>query len=345
VRPEKGDAGVALQRKRSRDRATRAQLAGLLLTRRRAAAAGALAGGLGKIRLRSSGERLAQEVEGFLDLAIAALEGRRVKSQKIRRELEFGSLVGASARQLRSLVALWIRTLVPLLADAGRGSAQLLRGALGRLELQARTGLRGAALRRIDVIVVGASAGGLEPLTHLLAHLRRDLPSTILVAQHMLPSGPSVLPAILGRSSQLTCSAAVEGEPLLLGHAYVGPPGWHLTIGANRLLHLSDLPPVHHVQPAADLLFASAAARFGRGVVSVVLSGTGSDGAEGTRVVHRLGGTTLAQSPDSARFRSMPEAAIATGVVDQVAPPGVLADTIRRLSHRGRIGLAESSQA
>src|SRR5205807_3722319 len=130
-------------------------------------------------------------------------------------------------------------------------------------------------------------------------------------------------------------TSAVRRGMIYLGHAYVAPPASHLVITDGRL-DLVDGPPVHFVKPSADVLFESAALAFGPRLMSVVLSGSGVDGAAGTRAVHDHGGITLTQEPESVDFRGMPEAAIATGSVDYVGNLQRLGSIIERLVLEGK---------
>jgi two-component system chemotaxis response regulator CheB len=141
--------------------------------------------------------------------------------------------------------------------------------------------------------------------------------------------------SVLARHIPISVSAAVDGGALHLGSAHVAPPGWHLVV-AGGALRLLDAPPVRFVKPSADVLFGSAAAAFGRRLASVVLSGTGSDGAAGSGLVRKYGGTTFAQDPGEAEFGGMPAAAIATGDVQHVLPVSDLARVLGRAVLRGR---------
>lgn len=182
-----------------------------------------------------------------------------------------------------------------------------------------------------DIIVVGASAGGVEALLELVGGLPPDLPAAVLVVIHHPEGRPSVLPELLSRRGPLPASHAQDGEPILPGHIYVAPPDHHLTVEGG-LLHLSHGPRINRVRPAIDPLFRSAAAAFGPRVVGVVLSGTLDDGTAGLVEIHRHGGMGVAQDPADALFKSMPESAIARDHVEYVLPPSAIAPLLTQLA-------------
>jgi len=161
-----------------------------------------------------------------------------------------------------------------------------------------------------DVVVVAASAGGLQPLRAMLAALPADLPAAVLVVLHVPASGGRTLPKILDRAGPLAAAGAVDGEPLLRGRVYVAPPDRHLLVVENKV-RLSCGPRQNGVRPAADPLFRSAALHAGQRTTAVVLSGTLDDAALGSATVERRGGRVLVQDPGEADYESMPRSAIA----------------------------------
>src|SRR5215475_1369073 len=169
-----------------------------------------------------------------------------------------------------------------------------------------------------DVVVVGGSAGSLEPLRALVAALPADLPGMVLVTQHV--GARSELPWLLSRAGRLPASHAKEGEQLEAGRVFVAPPGCHLLV-PRGVVELSNGPKVNRSRPAVDVMFASAARWFGDRVVAVVLSGLLDDGAVGAALVAQAGGLVVAQEPDEAAQPSMPRAALAAAP-DAIALPG-----------------------
>ncbi|WP_431921298.1 chemotaxis protein CheB [Amycolatopsis tucumanensis] len=183
-----------------------------------------------------------------------------------------------------------------------------------------------------DIVVVGASAGGVEALRAFVGGLPADLSAAVLVVLHLPPGGASALPAILSRSGSLPAVAARSGEPLRHGRIYVAPPDHHLLVedGACRL---SRGPTENGYRPAIDALFRSAALAHGPAVIGVVLSGSLDDGSAGLDTIKSRGGLAIVQDPEDAIYPAMPENAMARVSPDHVVPAveigRVLADRVR----------------
>lgn len=173
--------------------------------------------------------------------------------------------------------------------------------------------------RRYDVVAMGASAGGLNALSQVLKVLSKNFPSSIVVVQHVSPGHKSWIASLLSRSTQLTVKQAEHGEIILPGAVYIAPPDEHLLVGPGKL-QLAHSQLVHFSRPSIDLLFESVAGTYGSRSVGVILTGSGKDGAAGIRTIKEAGGVTIAQTPEKAEFRHMPEAAIDTGCVDFILP-------------------------
>jgi two-component system chemotaxis response regulator CheB len=182
-----------------------------------------------------------------------------------------------------------------------------------------------------DAIVIGASAGGISALKNILKRLPGTVPCPVIIIQHLSQYSSSTLPNVLGWGSRLQTRFAVHGERLRAGTVFVAPPGAHLIIGPSRKLELDSGPKVRFVRPAVDRLFATAADRFGSRVLAVVLSGMGSDGANGVRAIKRAGGVVLVQDPASAEAPWMPLAAIAACNADLVLPLSAIPSAISSL--------------
>lgn len=181
------------------------------------------------------------------------------------------------------------------------------------------------------VVVIGASAGGLQPLQTILHGLPPDLPASVFIVLHV--GATSHLAAILGQASALPVSAAVQGEVIRPGHVYVAVPGLHLLIHNSHLL-LRRGPRENFSRPAIDPLFRSAACTFGGAVIGVVLSGALNDGAAGLRAIKRCGGIAVVQDPVEAMVPSMPTSAQRYASIDHVATSTDMAGLLTRLVHK-----------
>jgi two-component system chemotaxis response regulator CheB len=181
-----------------------------------------------------------------------------------------------------------------------------------------------------DVVVVGASAGGVEALIRLVPALPPEFPAALFVVLHLSSTGISVLPDILDRRGSLPATVPRDGEQIDRGHVYVAPPDRHLILGGSRV-QLSAGPRENGHRPAIDPLFRSAARTYGPRVIAVVLSGTLDDGAAGARLVKERGGAVLVQSPEDALYPAMPQHAAAVTDVDGILPAAEIAARIAEL--------------
>lgn len=178
-----------------------------------------------------------------------------------------------------------------------------------------------------DVVVIGASAGGIPALQRLLAGLPPGLPASLLVVLHH-SAGPGVLPSILAKAGPLPAAYAVDGQRLTPGLVAVAQPDQHLVLGESDTLRLWRGPRENGARPAIDPLFQSAAERCGARVIAVVLSGLLDDGAAGAAAIADSGGAVLVQDPVDAQFDSMPSAAIGVVPDATVLPADKLASAI-----------------
>jgi two-component system chemotaxis response regulator CheB len=183
-----------------------------------------------------------------------------------------------------------------------------------------------------DIIVVGASAGGVQALSQLMEGLPPDLPAAVFVALHIAPHGHSALPTILSRLGGLPACHPEDGETIQHGRIYVAPPDRHLVVEDGRV-ELSRKASENGHRPAVDVLFRSAARSYGPRVVGVVLTGNLDDGTAGLVMIKRFGGKAVVQDPRDADYPGMPESAIANARVDHVLPLGEIASVLRRLVH------------
>jgi two-component system, chemotaxis family, protein-glutamate methylesterase/glutaminase len=170
------------------------------------------------------------------------------------------------------------------------------------------------------MVGIGASAGGLRALTTLLSALPLGFPASIVVVQHLDPHHRSRMAEILGRRTLLPVDQIVAGTVACRGCVHLAPPGRHVLIAGDGRFTLTQTPLVHWVRPSVDLLLTSIAESYGPRAIAVILTGSGSDGADGVRAIKQHGGVVLVQDEASAEFYGMPGAALDTQCVDRVLP-------------------------
>ncbi len=182
-----------------------------------------------------------------------------------------------------------------------------------------------------DVIVVGASAGGVEALIALTSSLPEDLSAALFLVLHIPAQSPSLLPDILNRVGPLHALHPTDGEAIQHGHIYVAPPDHHLLVEEGVVCVIRG-PKENRHRPAVDPLFRSAARTYGTRVVGVVLTGSMDDGTAGLLAIKRRGGVAVVQDPRDALFSSMPRSAIAHVEVDHVVPLSGIGPLLAQLS-------------
>ena len=181
------------------------------------------------------------------------------------------------------------------------------------------------------IVAIAASAGGITALGHVLGGLPPGFPVPVVVVQHLDPRHKTIIAEVLGRRAKLPVVLATDGERAQPGTIYVAPPNHHLLVEAEGVLVLSSSELVHFLRPSADLLFESVAGAYGPQAIACVLTGTGSDGAMGASAVKSRGGTLIAEDPELAEFKGMPQAVIAAAAVDFILPLDEIAPVIRGL--------------
>jgi two-component system chemotaxis response regulator CheB len=170
-----------------------------------------------------------------------------------------------------------------------------------------------------DIIVIGASAGGLKAFETIVSQLPSNFPAAVFIVWHISPDYPSILPEILARFTPLRVKHASGKEPIRPGHIYIAPPDRHMLVEWGNV-RLSRGPRENRFRPAIDVLFRSAAHSYGERVIGVVLTGSLDDGAAGLYAIKERGGITVVQDPADALHSSMPRAAIKAVEVDYCVP-------------------------
>lgn len=182
-----------------------------------------------------------------------------------------------------------------------------------------------------DLVVVGASSGGVEALMALLAGIPEEFPGAVFVVLHVRPDYPSQLPAILNRAGKLPVAHAVDGEPIRRGRVYVAPPGMQTYVHRGRI-SVQRGPAENLYRPAVDPLFRTAAHHYGVRVIGVILTGAMDDGAAGLLAVKRGGGATIVQDPRDAMFPAMPSNAQRVAEPEHVVPLRLIAPLLIELA-------------
>ncbi len=207
----------------------------------------------------------------------------------------------------------------------------------------------GARATAPSVLVIGVSTGGPAALEVLLPALPAEFPLPVLIVQHM----PEVFTRLMAERLNARCALRVheasEGEPISRGRIAIARGNWHLealpsaTASAAPTLHLHQGPPENHCRPAVDVLFRSAAKTFGPAVLAVVLTGMGSDGLIGARMIRQRGGSILAQDQATSTVWGMPGAVAGAGLADKIVSLDAMASEIVKFAGLGPSVCSETS--
>jgi two-component system chemotaxis response regulator CheB len=187
-----------------------------------------------------------------------------------------------------------------------------------------------------NIVVIGASDGGVEALTAIVNHLPSGFAAPVFAALTLDPRRLRRLPSILSRAGRLPVQFAMDNEPIREGRLYLVPEACQLIL-SPRTMFLSDAARRLGYQSTVDLLFASAAQAFAERVIGVILSGATGDGAAGLHTVKKEGGIAIVQQPDSTSFTRMPSTALASGPVDYVLPAPEIGPALALLVHDSQL--------
>lgn len=190
---------------------------------------------------------------------------------------------------------------------------------------------------KIKAVAIGASTGGPKALYEVITNLPENINVPIFVVQHMPVGFTKAFAERLNKNSKLKVVEATECENIENNTVYIAPGGFHMVVGADRKIHLNKEPSIWGVRPAVDKLFFSAGDLYGCNLLSVILTGMGRDGADGTAYIKEKGGITISQDEATCTIYGMPKAAYETGKVDMVLPLHEIADEIiKMLINKGR---------
>lgn len=233
---------------------------------------------------------------------------------------------GKDALANKELLRSELRERIEAIRDSRHASAEFSSG---------KTAVRVSASRgpsSCDLVVFGSSTGGPDALNRILPQFEADFPVPILVVQHMPPAFTTTLAARLHDASELDVFEAAEGMPLRSGQVVLARGGCHLGLrGDGRrdvAAQLSDAPPEHSCRPAIDYTLRSAVDVYGGRILSVILTGMGRDGTEGSRLVHERGGRVFAQHAQDCSVFGMPKGVITAGLADRVLRLGEIASYV-----------------
>lgn len=167
-----------------------------------------------------------------------------------------------------------------------------------------------APRQALEAVVIGASAGGVDALLAVLPGLPSTFSLPIVVVLHVPEGRPSLLAHLFGLRLPIAVREAADKEPIAPATVYFAPPGYHLSVEADRSFSLSCEAPVHFSRPSIDLLMESAADAYGPALAGILLTGANFDGAAGLAKIRQCGGFTVVQNPAQAQVATMPEAAL-----------------------------------
>jgi len=202
--------------------------------------------------------------------------------------------------------------------------------------------------RKIDMVVIASSTGGPRALSKFFSIMPEDFPLPVAIVQHNSSGFDESFVQWLDTFTKLNVRLAREGETPEAGNVYIAQTDKHLELNANGLGYVfryNDNEAEQNQKPAADVLFRTAADACGKSLVSVVLTGMGMDGADGTRKVKKMGGITIAQDEASSLIYGMPKAAFETGCVDKVLPLEQIPDELVKLARNSAVQCASPAGA
>ncbi|MDO9574673.1 MAG: chemotaxis response regulator protein-glutamate methylesterase [Candidatus Contubernalis sp.] len=170
------------------------------------------------------------------------------------------------------------------------------------------------------VVAIGSSTGGPRALEHILLNLPGDFPAPLIITQHMPPGFTRALAQRLNKICDIQVKEGDRGDKLQPGVAYIAPGGYHMVVTRDGSVNLNQAPPVEHVRPSANVMIDSAVEVYTDGMIGVILTGMGKDGAEAMVKLKEKGGRTLVQDEATSVIYRMPRAVVELGAADYVLP-------------------------
>jgi two-component system chemotaxis response regulator CheB len=198
--------------------------------------------------------------------------------------------------------------------------------------------LRQPGVQRPDILAIGSSTGGPQALLALLKEIPLDRRLPIVITQHMPPTFTTILARHITKSTEWPCTEGTDGEPISPGHIYLAPGDFHMVVeaeGSQRVLHLNQGPPENFCRPAVDVMLRSVAKVYAGRVLTVILTGMGHDGLEGSKLIADAGGTIIAQDEATSVVWGMPGAVATAGLCSAVLPLNELPPYIGEIASRG----------
>ncbi len=194
----------------------------------------------------------------------------------------------------------------------------MVKTSAARVEKGEDVNTRSNLAGKIEAVVIGASTGGPKALYSVITALPEKLGVPVFIVQHMPVGFTKAFADRLNLNSSIKVTEASEGEPVEKDVVYIAPGGLHMEVHADRKIHLNTEPTIWGVRPAVDKLFISASKVYSSHLLSIVLTGMGKDGAQGTVEIKKNGGITIAEDKSTCTIYGMPKAAYETGMVDMV---------------------------
>jgi two-component system chemotaxis response regulator CheB len=193
--------------------------------------------------------------------------------------------------------------------------------------------LHSYVLRAVQAVAIASSTGGPPVLAEILSSLPEGFSIPILIVQHNLPAFMPAMVEWLNTRTKIPVAIAKEGMLMDFRHIYVAPGDAHLTVNADRTLHVDQSPPVKGYRPSATRLFQSVASAFDKNAIGIVLTGMGEDGVDGLAVMAAAGAHIMAQDEFSSVVFGMPKAAIDRNIVDEILSPEEIVARLTKLHH------------